>query len=63
MTLFKEYRRTKRVICPQCKGTKKMWGIDESDYTRTEVECDFCQGEGMMEKIKDVEYKRLNKTN
>jgi DnaJ-class molecular chaperone len=48
--------KQKRVICPNCKGTRMIWGTDESDHTRTRQLCDFCNGEGIVLKKWNVEY-------
>lgn len=50
----------KLIICPQCKGTRLKWGIDESDYTRMQVLCAFCNGEGIVLKVKNIEFRKVD---
>jgi DnaJ-class molecular chaperone len=52
--------KQKPIICPECKGSRMVWGIDESDYTRMQVLCEFCNGEGIVLRIKNIEYRKVD---
>ena len=56
-----------RILCPECKGHKVMmydicaelaelygWRLE-----REERPCETCSGEGIVEEVKTIEYKRI----
>lgn len=47
------------VVCPHCKGTRKENRWDEYDM-RYEIPCTYCQGDGLLKKIRTTKYERID---
>ena len=53
-----------RILCPECKGSKSMmYDVVKTDntfgYERMLLCCQTCSGEGIVEEVKTIEYKRI----
>lgn len=56
----KIYKETERVICPECKGEKKVFTYNEQEHENMDMPCPMCKGEGMLLRIIETTYLQLN---
>lgn len=55
-----EYYKCDRVICPVCKGTKVTRQADATNTFDENVNCKFCDGEGIVWRYKHTKYVKIN---
>ena len=50
--------KAKRIICPECKGEKRVLYYNETEYLNEEQPCGTCEGEGIVISVTTIKSLR-----